>query len=224
MPENPSFDLPKVGKSNRFGAISAKTMSENPAIYRYNHIPLGYPKGGGEGGGAAMMTGKNLKAARLRAGLTQQQLADKTGFHRLAVGYWENKDGTFSARYGAPEAFAKALDMKHFSPPIRTHAAWGFTDVEKRWIEQELARLAKSRAQRLLLARVRCNAKTRKGTLCKALSESGKRRCKFHGGRSTGPKTQAGREAISRAQKARWAKWRASKGVKKPFNQNTNGG
>lgn len=163
--------------------------------------------------GKSKMIGLEIKQARLRAGLTQQQLADKTGFHRLAVGYWENKDGKFSARYGAPEAFAKALGMKYFSPPIRTRAGWGFTDVEKRRIEQELARLANSRAQRLALARVRCNAKTRKGTPCKALSESGKRRCKFHGGRSTGPKTQAGREAISRAQKARWAKWRAGNGA-----------
>ena len=46
------------------------------------------------------------------------------------------------------------------------------------------------------------------------ISESGKRRCKFHGGRSTGPKTQAGRDAISRAQKPRWAEWRASKALK----------
>jgi len=46
MLENPSFELPKVGKSNRFVAISAKSMSENPAIYRYYHIPKGFPKGG----------------------------------------------------------------------------------------------------------------------------------------------------------------------------------
>ena len=163
--------------------------------------------------GKSKMIGLEFKQARLRAGLTQQQLADKAGFHRLAVGYWENKGGTFTARYGAPEAFAKALGMKHYSPPIRPRAAWGFTDVETARIEQELARLAKSRAQRLALARVRCNAKTRKGTPCKALSEFGKRRCKFHGGRSTGPKTQAGRDAISRAQKACWAMWRAGKGA-----------
>ena len=159
------------------------------------------------------ITSVQLKNARLSAGLTQQQLADKTGFHRLAVGYWENKVGAFSTRFGAPEAFAKALGMKHFLPPIRTRAAWGFTDVETARIEQELARLAKFRAQRLASARVRCNAKTRKGTPCKALSESGKRRCKLHGGRSTGPKTQAGRGAISHAQKARWARWRAGKGA-----------
>ncbi|WP_377193615.1 HGGxSTG domain-containing protein [Ruegeria meonggei] len=35
-----------------------------------------------------------------------------------------------------------------------------------------------------------------------------KRRCKFHGGRSTGPKTDAGRKAISKAQKRRWAAYR----------------
>lgn len=58
------------------------------------------------------MTGAELREARLQAGLTQQQLADRTDFHRLTVGYWENKVCKFTARYGAPAAFAKVLDMK----------------------------------------------------------------------------------------------------------------
>jgi hypothetical protein len=39
----------------------------------------------------------------------------------------------------------------------------------------------------------------------------GKRRCKFHGGASTGPKTSEGRATISAAQRVRWAKWRAAR-------------
>lgn len=35
---------------------------------------------------------------------------------------------------------------------------------------------------------------------------TGKRRCRFHGGLSTGPKTQEGRERIAAAQRRRWRK------------------
>lgn len=42
--------------------------------------------------------------------------------------------------------------------------------------------------------RVQCEAKRhRDGQPCQAKSEPGKRRCRFHGGRSTGPKTPEGR-------------------------------
>ncbi|WP_156880311.1 HGGxSTG domain-containing protein [Thermomonas fusca] len=42
--------------------------------------------------------------------------------------------------------------------------------------------------------RVQCGAKRhRDGQPCQAKSEPGKRRCRFHGGRSTGPKTPEGR-------------------------------
>lgn len=56
--------------------------------------------------------------------------------------------------------------------------------------------------------RVPCGAKTRKGTACLNKSEPGKRRCKFHGGKSTGARTPEGRERIAEAQRRRWAKWR----------------
>lgn len=115
------------------------------------------------------MTGEELKQARLNAGLTQQQLADQTGFHRLAVGYWENKDGKFTARFGAPEAFAKALGMKYKSTPIR-------------------ARVMGSEMKQLYAAPNSCGAKTRQGVPCKMKPVPGKRRCKYHGGLSTGPR------------------------------------
>jgi len=39
---------------------------------------------------------------------------------------------------------------------------------------------------------VRCGAKTRRGTLCQRPGTKRNGRCKLHGGRSTGPTTEAG--------------------------------
>lgn len=51
-----------------------------------------------------------------------------------------------------------------------------------------------------------CGARTRKGTPCQCQPVPGKRRCKLHGGLSTGPKTAEGRqrslEALARGRKA----------------------
>lgn len=59
--------------------------------------------------------------------------------------------------------------------------------------------------------RVRCGAMTRKGTPCLCQSEPGKRRCKFHGGMSTGARAPEGRERIREAQRRRWERWRAER-------------
>ena len=45
----------------------------------------------------------------------------------------------------------------------------------------------------------RCGAKTRSGSPCAKFPISGKRRCRNHGGLSTGPKTAAGRARIAAA-------------------------
>ena len=52
--------------------------------------------------------------------------------------------------------------------------------------------------------RPRCGAKTRAGGTCMVRVEFGKARCRFHGGLSTGPKTEAGRTRIAEAQRRRW--------------------
>jgi hypothetical protein len=49
--------------------------------------------------------------------------------------------------------------------------------------------------------RLLCGAKTRAGGCCQVRAEPGKTRCRFHGGKSTGPKTQAGRARIAKAQR-----------------------
>jgi len=56
----------------------------------------------------------------------------------------------------------------------------------------------------------RCGAKTRSGAPCAKFPMEGKRRCRLHGGLSTGPKTAAGRAAISSAntKHGRYKNWR----------------
>jgi hypothetical protein len=41
------------------------------------------------------------------------------------------------------------------------------------------------------------------------------RRCKLHGGASTGPKTPEGRERVVAGQRARWARWREARAAQK---------
>lgn len=54
-----------------------------------------------------------------------------------------------------------------------------------------------------------CGAKTRKGTPCKRTDLYDSGRCKLHGGLSTGPTTEEGRERCREAALRRWAKVRA---------------
>ena len=46
------------------------------------------------------------------------------------------------------------------------------------------------------------------GHPCRTTPEPVRTRCKWHGGRSTGPRTVEGRERIAEAQRKRWAEWR----------------
>lgn len=59
----------------------------------------------------------------------------------------------------------------------------------------------------------RCGARTRAGAPCKMQHASPwANRCRLHGGLSTGPRTAEGRARIARAQRDRWARWRAAQG------------
>ena len=48
----------------------------------------------------------------------------------------------------------------------------------------------------------------RAGGGCQVRAEPGEARCRFHGGKSTGPKTEAGRNRIAEAQRQRWRAYR----------------
>ncbi|MEM8617790.1 MAG: HGGxSTG domain-containing protein [Pseudomonadota bacterium] len=88
---------------------------------------------------------------------------------------------------------------------------WGlsFSAWERDRLQNELARLAEKEAEQAKRRRIICGAKTRKGHPCRMKSEPGKRRCKFHGGLSTGPRTKEGKQRIAEAQRKRWAAHRA---------------
>jgi hypothetical protein len=45
----------------------------------------------------------------------------------------------------------------------------------------------------------RCNARTRDGTPCEGPCVCGRKRCRLHGGKSTGPRTREGREIAAAA-------------------------
>jgi len=157
------------------------------------------------------VTGSELAARRKAAGLKQRELADRAEVGRSAVQYWERKPH-LDHRSSAVKQLADALGWV-LPARIATHNArargWGvrrnpYAEVDamahamfEAWKDRE--------AHRAITRRVVCGAKTRKGTPCRCKSEPGKRRCKFHGGKSTGARTPEGIERIREAQRRRWA-------------------
>lgn len=149
------------------------------------------------------MTGAELTALRRATGMTQAQLAARAGIGRHAVTYWEAKAKVCRNAW-AVKRIAGVLTLPPAWATLRGEAL-GASDVA---LIALAARLTLQSARR----RVKCGAKTRKGTPCRCQSEPGKKRCKFHGGMSTGAQTPEGRARIAEAQRRRWAKWRAAKG------------
>jgi hypothetical protein len=83
-------------------------------------------------------------------------------------------------------------------------------------IALERAEARSQRQERRLLRRLRrksplCGARTRRGTACICKAVIGRERCRFHGGLSTGPRTEAGRRRVAEASRARmlrrWQQW-----------------
>ena len=165
------------------------------------------------------MTGAELATARKREGLTQAELAKRARIGRHAVSYWENKH-SLDPRGWAVGRMVGALGLDplpYFYTPNAHARGWGVT-AHAPWqarldalVEAKMGPLLARQAQRAARRRVLCGAKTRKCQPCRNLSEPGKRRCKFHGGKSTGPRTAEGRARIAEAQNRRWAKWRSGK-------------
>ncbi|MEL6642654.1 MAG: HGGxSTG domain-containing protein [Pseudomonadota bacterium] len=151
------------------------------------------------------MTGAFLKQARIEAGLSQRGLARRAGVTHKTVQYWEAKAEIDPFAY-AMKRIAKALGWRN-TGTLHMRARHGVlspkSDIE--FIEENFTGSTRKLLKRIIGKRVICGAKTRKGTPCRALSEPGKRRCRFHGGLSTGPKTNEGRKRVSRAQQRRWA-------------------
>lgn len=164
-------------------------------------------------------SGTELAARRKAAGLTQAELAQRAGCGRSAVQYWERLDRLDPAAW-AVKAMAEALGWHLpalFADQYARAWAWGLMLDPAAKADAMAAALFEAwkarEAQRAATRRVICGAKTRKGTLCRCKSEPGKRRCKFHGGKSTGPKTPEGKARIAQAQRLRWDTWRLARGV-----------
>mgnify|MGYP003968645021 CR=1 FL=1 len=64
-----------------------------------------------------------------------------------------------------------------------------------------------------------CGAKTRTGHACRKPALKRKRRCRLHGGASTGPKTAEGRARIAAAQlkHGRYVNWRERREKEKAY-------
>ncbi|RYH06120.1 helix-turn-helix transcriptional regulator [Tropicimonas sp. IMCC6043] len=158
------------------------------------------------------MTGKELAEIRKAAGLSQTALARRVGIGRHAVSYWECKVEV-DRRSWAVKRMACILDLPYFLHQYRARTGWGDRLKSE---APSLTALSRSQdekrknaeSEKAVRRRVRCGAKTRRGTPCRALSEPGKRRCRFHGGMSTGARTSEGIERIREAQRRRWERWR----------------
>src|SRR5439155_13584945 len=81
-------------------------------------------------------------------------------------------------------------------------------DVRQKAVVLRRQQEAEERARLRELRKQPCGARTRAGHSCrrKGLGRGG--RCPNHGGMSTGPKTEAGRQRIAAAQRERWSAWR----------------
>lgn len=151
----------------------------------------------------ATIRGADLKELRRSKGFSQSGLARLAGVGRHAVSYWECK-AEVDPRGWAPKRMFAALGiypLPYFATPVRARGG-GVLDLSE-WETRQLEALRQREAQRAAQARVICGAKTRAGKSCRNKSEPGRKRCKFHGGKSTGPKTAEGKARIAEAQRLR---------------------
>lgn len=154
--------------------------------------------------------GAELAARRKAARLTQRQLAAKAEVGRTAVQYWEAAPH-LDPHGWAVSRMAEALGwyLARFSRTDTRPRGEGLLDLSpamQAWADARLAAFREREAAKAARLQVSCGAKTRKGTPCRNKSEPGRRRCKFHGGRSTGARTPEGIERIREAQRRRWAR------------------
>lgn len=163
--------------------------------------------------GAFGLSGSHLQAARKALGLNQTEFGRSIGLSRHTISYWETKTRITSDQYhGTVQRMCSALGLPYFARPKARAGEWGFTRTQKtvsgQQFETELDPARKKRRASNTKPPIVCGAKTRRGNPCRLKAEPGKLRCKFHGGKSTGPRTQEGRKRISEAQRRRWANFK----------------
>jgi len=158
------------------------------------------------------MNGDELKALRTGRGLSRPALAALAGVHPDTVKYWERK-AIVDLRGHAPERILRALGLAGVSRR-GTYPGPRFSGYFSPLTRARGGVLVKTDLPAVTTrGNWRCGARTRKGTPCRARALPGQKRCRFHGGLSTGPKTREGRERIAQVQQRRWARWRRRNGT-----------
>ena len=176
--------------------------------------------------------GNQIRAARALLGWTRRDLARAAKLHPNAVAYWERRERIPCGGYQPPVGCRRmqesliAAGVSFLTLPVvgvRLVATHNFCTCTRKRARAghgviEPSPPARSQNSTKTLAspphlaplRQRCGAETRAGSPCqrKALANG---RCRNHGGMSSGPKSPAGRQRISEAQKERWTRWRKSR-------------
>jgi transcriptional regulator with XRE-family HTH domain len=157
---------------------------------------------------AVPISGRDLAKHRERSDLTQSELGALAGFGRHTVSYWENKP-ILALASPAVLAMLEALGVPYYRTSTHARVMGSYSAARA---SVEVAREGAPLSPFLSASggRKKCGAQTRRGSPCQTLAIPGKQRCKFHGGRSTGPRTASGKARIAEAQRERWKHWRAT--------------
>lgn len=156
------------------------------------------------------MTGSDLQILRRLFGFSRRQLGLRIGVHRDTIRYWERKIWVNSQANVPAQILHEfgigTLDVSMLlkSERFRRLVAHPEREGERREVLVEPKHTERNACEQNVGKR--CAAKTRSGSLCQAKRVPGRKRCRMHGGMSTGPKTELGRQRIAEAQKKRWKK------------------
>lgn len=120
-----------------------------------------------------------------------REWAEATGIKCRKVERPETSDASGLSRHIARGRASESGDAGTFAPLPRTRMTPGASGIPE---DLQPTRASKSGRELRKWERVPCGGKRRRdGQPCQALSVPGKRRCKWHGGASTGPKTPEGK-------------------------------
>lgn len=125
--------------------------------------------------------------------LTEQEI------EKANAAYWEARREASSLEWEAKKHEESLVDLLRYRQGRSWYGTFARGSIGRAVAKAEKAEGVVSRLDR----RRRCGAKTRKGTPCQCKPEEGRDRCKLHGGKSTGPRSEEGREAVRESNRRR---------------------